>query len=681
MTNENERVTSGHPTRRLSRGWSRSLSFTAVGLLAAACAPLGCSSSPKPGPLGDPGVPSDWYVEYADEDARAAGQMPDAVVLPDDMPSLLPPGGDAAAVALDFLAAHPEVFGMKNPRDVLDLDRVEADDANQTRALRASRRQNRVPVFGEGSSSTSTRTAPPSSWTAPSCRTSIPIADQTPKVDPAVAAKTAFDAALEPDLPPPDQRRPRPALRLGAGSEDEAAPALAFMVTVGTKEVFVDAMTGEVLHTYSIEAALEASGQGASGSTVKFPVIPSGDGDGSYWMWREGTSDRQGITAGNITKQFSNGRWEAYVEASTSLASGWNSAAVDAYVHLLKIDQWYREKVGRKAYSLKDKEPHVWAVVGDKRSGGNNAFGGGSSISFGNGIMSPSEDSRYPPTRPWSSGLDMVAHEYAHCVTWANSRRGYLYERQPGAINEALSDVFGALIERDVQGEGPANFLIGEDITVNRTPVRDMRYPNHETQRVAGTSNLSVENDAVHLSEYEAVKKPNASNDYGGVHKFATIGDLAFVLMVRGGAHPVNGITVEGSGLGWNDARRVWWNTQRNGLRPKSRYRNYAMSQALFGKRESAIRTAPIACAWRSVGALNPAFLRRVKVTCKNDGAKESGDVCKGRWTASTARLPSPPPMCAREALRTRSSSAPSGRSASAPTDRGAIVCRDRQAP
>jgi hypothetical protein len=58
-----------------------------------------------------------------------------------------------------------------------------------------------------------------------------------------------------------------------------------------------------------------------------------------------------------------------------------------------------------------------------------------------------------------------------------------------------------------------------------------MRYPSHVLQTAAGTSHLSAEDDASNL---------------------------------------------EGSPLGWKDSRRVWWNTERHGLRPKSQYRHYA---------------------------------------------------------------------------------------------------------
>lgn len=623
-----------------------SLTFAVAGLLAAACAPLGCSSSPVAGPLDDQtDLPSGWYVEYADPTSRASGAPPDTVVLPDGMPPILTPGADAAAVALDFLTQHPDVFGMKNPRDVLALERVEKDDEDETHVrFEQVAGKARLPVLGEELLVHFDADGAPFFVDGAFVPGLDAIADQAPKLDASAALAAAVAAAHDPELPPPPDAEPRaPELLVWVPDpEDEAAPALAFLVTVGTTQVIVDALNGAVLHTYSIEASVEATGQRVGGGTARFPV--AANPDGTYWMHREADGERQSVKTGAVTKQYANGRFDAYIVRSTSLTSGWDAAAVDAHVNLLRVDGWYRDKLGRKVYDPKEKQPDLWAVVHDNRKGsGNNAFGGGGMLSFGDGEATPKEDSRFPPTRPFSASLDVVAHEYTHNITWANAKRGYLYERQYGALNEALSDVFAAIIEHDLQGESPANFLIGEDVSLDRTPIRDMRYPNHATQRAAGTSRLSVEDDATHLSQYPAVAKPSAKNDYGHVHKFATIGDLAFVLMLRGGEHPENGITVAGSGLGWEKARRVWWNTQRNGLRSKTRYRNYAMAQVLFGKREASLRAAPIACAWRSVGALTPAFLKRVGVTCKNDAASvpdqpigntppdATSDVCKGK--------------------------------------------------
>ena len=46
---------------------------------------------------------------------------------------------------------------------------------------------------------------------------------------------------------------------------------------------------------------------------------------------------------------------------------------------------------------------------------------------------------------PLSGGLDVIGHELTHAVTERSSNLIYQYES--GALNEAISDIFGTLVE------------------------------------------------------------------------------------------------------------------------------------------------------------------------------------------------------------------------------------------
>ena len=82
----------------------------------------------------------------------------------------------------------------------------------------------------------------------------------------------------------------------------------------------------------------------------------------------------------------------------------------------------------------------------------NNAYWNGSQVVFGEG---------------YSFADDVVAHELAHGLTQHTS--GLFYYSQSGAINESLSDVFGELLDQQVDrantDEGTTNWLVGEDLT------------------------------------------------------------------------------------------------------------------------------------------------------------------------------------------------------------------------
>ncbi len=136
------------------------------------------------------------------------------------------------------------------------------------------------------------------------------------------------------------------------------------------------------------------------------------------------------------------------------------------------------------------------------------------------------------------TALDIVAHEMAHGVTHFTARLGDTPPpNEPGAIDEAFSDILGTATEFYVQepGDGPlrADYLIGEDTGLALRSLRDPRelqnpitgpYPDHYDNRYLG------------------------SLDQGGVHINATILGHAYFLAVEGGANRTSGLRVTGVG-------------------------------------------------------------------------------------------------------------------------------------
>lgn len=100
--------------------------------------------------------------------------------------------------------------------------------------------------------------------------------------------------------------------------------------------------------------------------------------------------------------------------------------------------------------------------------------------------------------------LDVIGHEFTHAVT-EYSMAGWKYLNEPGALNEALSDVMGNLIEMMLGETEDTQWLIAEhsDITL-----RNMSYPWQYNQpiTIGGEYYLSP------------VMKPSDRNDNGGVH-------------------------------------------------------------------------------------------------------------------------------------------------------------------
>lgn len=118
--------------------------------------------------------------------------------------------------------------------------------------------------------------------------------------------------------------------------------------------------------------------------------------------------------------------------------------------------------------------------------------------------------------------LDVVAHELTHAVT--DSESDLIYSGESGALNEAMSDIFGASIEAHRDGAVSGNtWKIGEECWTPGTSGDALRYMN----------------DPALAGDYDYYPtRYTGSSDNGGVHWNSGIANLAFHLMTAGGTHP-----------------------------------------------------------------------------------------------------------------------------------------------
>jgi vibriolysin len=142
-----------------------------------------------------------------------------------------------------------------------------------------------------------------------------------------------------------------------------------------------------------------------------------------------------------------------------------------------------------------------------------NAFWNGTQMVYGDGDGSQSG----PLTV-----LDVVAHELTHAVTDTASE--LVYANESGALNEAMSDVFGAAVEAYRDGSVSGNtWKIGEECWTPGTAGDALRYMN----------------DPAIAGDYDYYPtRYTGTSDNGGVHWNSGIANLAFHLMVAGGKHP-----------------------------------------------------------------------------------------------------------------------------------------------
>ena len=134
----------------------------------------------------------------------------------------------------------------------------------------------------------------------------------------------------------------------------------------------------------------------------------------------------------------------------------------------------------------------------------------------------------------FAGALDIVAHELTHGVTAFTSRLGGANE--PGALNEAFSDIMGTSVEFFIQpagnGSQRADYTMGEDIFTIAVPglVRSLQDPQS-----LGTPD--------HFS-----RRLLDASDSGEVHANSTIASHAFYLAIEGGTNRTSGLAVQGVG-------------------------------------------------------------------------------------------------------------------------------------
>ena len=137
-----------------------------------------------------------------------------------------------------------------------------------------------------------------------------------------------------------------------------------------------------------------------------------------------------------------------------------------------------------------------------------NAFWDGQRMTYGDGNT----------TFDALTSIDVVAHEIGHGV--CSNTANLVYQNESGAINEGLSDIWGAMVEFNAAPEKDT-YLIGEEIILTGTSLRSMVNPN---------SGFRAQPDT-----YQGSFWHTDSSDNGGVHTNSGVMNFWFYLLAEGG--------------------------------------------------------------------------------------------------------------------------------------------------
>jgi len=218
--------------------------------------------------------------------------------------------------------------------------------------------------------------------------------------------------------------------------------------------------------------------------------------------------------------------------------------------------------------------------------GYDNAFWNGAQMVYGDGDENLPESQRL--FNRFTIALDIIGHELTHGVTQYEAN--LTYEKQPGALNEAISDIFGSLVKQYQRGQtaDQADWIIGEGLftsNVNGVGIRSMQAPGTAYDDPV----LGKDPQPAHMDDYV-----NTSQDNGGVHINSGIVNHAFYLTA-----------LEIGGYAWEKAGLIWYKALTEKLRSNSDFQDAAdltfeAAGELFGAdspEQNAVKTG-----WAQVG-------------------------------------------------------------------------------
>lgn len=188
--------------------------------------------------------------------------------------------------------------------------------------------------------------------------------------------------------------------------------------------------------------------------------------------------------------------------------------------------------------------------------------------------------------------LDIVAHEMSHGITQATA--GLIYSGESGGLNEATSDIFGAMVERFANNPSdPPDYLFGEKI-VKSGAIRYMFKP-------------SLNGSAVDCYTPDIASL--------GPHASSGVGNRFFYLLTEGAVVPSgtglspSDLVCNGNtglrGIGPDASQRIWYHALTRYMVSGTHYAaarqaTLQAAQDLYGAGSN--QQATVAAAWSAVG-------------------------------------------------------------------------------
>lgn len=281
--------------------------------------------------------------------------------------------------------------------------------------------------------------------------------------------------------------------------------------------LFISAYNGKLEKKYPLNYTCSSTSANTNFYGVKpFSVnqVPASN-PAQYYLWNNCSGafvhTRQWRADGNHAEYITDlGGWGVVPSAVTSHWGVSNSITYFSAIH--GRNSWNNAGGGINVY-------HDAQFCSTGNCGGNAGFLNGN-IWIGNNDTQGTIDD-------WNS-FDITAHEIAHGVTTTSAN--LIYEKEPGALNESFSDIFGVCAYAWLLGMNPDIWKVGFDRKFVGSPtvsqyIRNMANPNDrgDPDTYLGTN-------------WRNTTSPTDPGDNWGVHTNSGVQNFMFYLMVNGGS-------------------------------------------------------------------------------------------------------------------------------------------------
>ncbi|MVN78168.1 T9SS type A sorting domain-containing protein [Hymenobacter sp. HMF4947] len=357
--------------------------------------------------------------------------------------------------------------------------------------------------------------------------------------------------------------------------------------------IYVDANTGDIV-------LRDAIIKHATGATATFATAYSGTrslatetATGGYHL-REYTRGL-GIETYNCKKSNSYTAATDFVDADNNwTAAEYNNAnydnvAGDAHFGAQATYDYWKGVHARNSYDNAGAKIKSYVHFDDVPGGAGyeNAYWDGTEMTYGDGA------STFKPL----TALDVCGHEIGHAV--CEKTANLTYANESGAMNEGLSDIWGASVEKytcDNLGLTKSTWDIGEDIMKAGGALRSMSNPNLYGQ------------PALYKGKYWAATTtaPSNANDQGGVHTNSGVLNYWYYLISMGKSGTnESGNAYSVAALGISAAAKITFRMESVYMTASSTYANartYSIQAAtdLYGAGSTQVQA--VTNAWYAVG-------------------------------------------------------------------------------